>query len=53
MSEAMTRGWAPESSAMAPMPYRVRSKVVENADSVTLCLEPVATELSAPRPGSS
>ncbi|WP_167101945.1 FAD/NAD(P)-binding protein [Mycobacterium sp. DL592] len=51
MSEAVTRGWAPESSAMAPMPYRVRSKVVENADSVTLCLEPVATELSAPRPG--
>ena len=39
------------SSAMAPVPYRVRSKVVENADSVTLCLEPVATQLSAPRPG--
>ena len=51
MSEAVMRGWAPESSAMAPMPYRVRSRVVENADSVTLCLEPVATELSAPRPG--
>lgn len=51
MSEAVTRGWAPESSAMAPMPYRVRSRVVENADSVTLCLEPVATELSVPRPG--
>lgn len=51
MSEAVTRGWAPESSAMAPTPYRVRSKVVENADSVTLCLEPMATELSAPRPG--
>ena len=26
---------------MAPVPYRVRSRVVENADSVTLCLEPV------------
>jgi NAD(P)H-flavin reductase len=36
---------------MAPVPYRVRSKVIENADSVTLCLEPIATELSAPRPG--
>lgn len=51
MSEAATRGWAPDSSAMAPVPYRVRSKVVENADSVTLCLEPMATELSTPRPG--
>ena len=38
-------------SEMAPVPYRVRSKVVENAESVTLCLEPTITELSAPRPG--
>ncbi len=51
MSETVTRGWAPRSSAMAPLPYRVRSREAENADSVTLCLEPVATELSAPRPG--
>ncbi|HTY29540.1 MAG TPA: FAD/NAD(P)-binding protein [Mycobacterium sp.] len=51
MTEAATRGWAPASSAMAPVPYRVRSRVVENADSVTLCLEPTVTELSAPRPG--
>ncbi|GAY16329.1 FAD/NAD(P)-binding protein [Mycobacterium sp. shizuoka-1] len=51
MTETVTRGWAPASSPMAPMPYRVRWKVAENADSVTLCLEPVATELSAPRPG--
>lgn len=51
MGEAATRGWAQDSSAMAPVPYRVRSKVVENADSVTLCLEPTVTELSAPRPG--
>lgn len=51
MTEAMTRGWAPHSSAMAPVPYRVRSRVVENADSITLCLEPMATELSTPRPG--
>lgn len=51
MTDSMTRGWAPHSSAMAPVPYRVRSRVPENADSVTLCLEPTATELSAPRPG--
>ena len=38
MSEAATRGWAHESSAMAPVPYRVRAKAIENADSVTLCL---------------
>lgn len=38
-------------SEMAPVPYRVRSRVAENSESVTLCLEPTATELSAPRPG--
>ncbi len=36
---------------MAPVSYRVRSKVVENSESVTLCLEPTTTELAAPRPG--
>lgn len=36
---------------MAPVRYRVRSRVVENRDSVTLCLEPTGTELSTPRPG--
>ena len=36
---------------MAPVPYRVRSRVVENADSVTLCLEPVAAGVAAPRAG--
>jgi len=36
---------------MAPVPYRVRSRVVENADSVTLCLEPVGAALAAPVPG--
>ena len=38
-------------SAMAPVPYRVRSKVVENADSVTLCLDPVDAVLTSPAPG--
>lgn len=51
MSDTATRGWAPTASAMAPVPYRVRSRVAETADSVTLCLEPLTTELSAPRPG--
>ena len=27
----------PPSSAMAPVPYRVRSRVTENRDSATLC----------------
>jgi len=36
---------------MAPVPYRVRSKEVENADSVTLCLEPIAVALPVPKPG--
>lgn len=36
---------------MTPVPYRVRSRVVENADSVTLCLEPIAAVLPAPAPG--
>lgn len=38
-------------SAMAPVPYRVRGVVKENRDSSTLRLEPVHTALSAPRPG--
>ncbi|HPX36187.1 MAG TPA: FAD/NAD(P)-binding protein [Mycobacterium sp.] len=37
--------------AMAPVPYRVRSKVVENADSVTLVLEPLEVTLPNPLPG--
>ncbi len=42
---------AQPASAMAPVPYRVRSKQVENADSVTLALEPVNTALAPPQPG--
>jgi NAD(P)H-flavin reductase len=44
-------GGAPPVSAMAPVPYRVRSRVVESADSATLCLEPVGESLGTPRPG--
>jgi NAD(P)H-flavin reductase len=36
---------------MAPVPYRVRSRVVESADSATLCLEPVGESLRTPQPG--
>lgn len=36
---------------MVPVPYRVRSKVAENADSVTLYLDPVARRLESPDPG--
>jgi NAD(P)H-flavin reductase len=38
-------------SAMAPIPYRVRSRVVESPDSATLCLEPVGASLRTPQPG--
>jgi len=38
-------------SAMAPNPYRVRSRVVESPDSATLCLEPVGAALRTPQPG--
>lgn len=37
--------------AMAPVPYRVRSRVVESPDSATLCLEPVGAALRNPKPG--
>lgn len=39
------------SVAMTPVPYRVRSRVTENRDSATLCLEPVRQSLPAPQPG--
>src|SRR5437588_847711 len=39
-------------SAMAPVPYRVRNRIVESPDSATLCLEPVAESLRTPLPGA-
>lgn len=36
---------------MAPLPYRVRSRVVESPDSATLCLEPVGEAVRSPEPG--
>lgn len=40
-----------QTAAMTPVPYRVLSKAVENADSVTLLLEPVDAVLPAAAPG--
>jgi NAD(P)H-flavin reductase len=48
MTETATR---PTTSAMTPVPYRVRSRIVENRDSVTLRMEPVGEPLPAPLPG--
>ena len=48
MTETAVR---PPIHPMTPVGYRVRTKVVENADSVTLCLEPVDNALPAPAPG--
>ncbi|BBA88987.1 FAD/NAD(P)-binding protein [Mycobacterium pseudoshottsii] len=44
-------GVAAPPSAMAPVPYRVRSRVVESPDSATLYLEPVSEALRRPEPG--
>jgi NAD(P)H-flavin reductase len=49
MTDTATRP-AP-SSAMTPVPYRVRSRVSENRDSSTLVLEPLREPLPAPLPG--
>jgi len=46
-----TAAWPASASAMTPVPYRVRSRVAENRDSATLCLEPVREPLPAPQPG--
>ncbi|CAM2763975.1 oxidoreductase [Mycobacterium intermedium] len=37
--------------SMAPVPYRVRTRLVESPDSATLCLEPVGEVLRPPAPG--
>ena len=50
MTEVATSAVA-HASAMVPVPYRVRSCVVESHDSATLCLEPVGESLRTPQPG--
>lgn len=51
MTEMAVRPIPQQSSAMAPVPYRVRSRVAETHDSVTLHLEPEGTPLASPAPG--
>ncbi len=51
MTDRATCDAPPQSSAMTPVPYRVRSRVEENRDSATLCLEPLKEALQAPQPG--
>jgi len=51
MVDSAVREAASPTFAMTPTPYRVRSRVVENGDSVTLCLEPVSAALPTPQPG--
>ena len=46
-----TAAWPSLSSAMTPVPFRVSSRVTENRDSATLCLEPVREQLPTPQPG--
>jgi NAD(P)H-flavin reductase len=41
----------PASSAMAPVPYRVRSRSVESFESTTIFLEPLERGLESPAPG--
>ncbi|KAA8964658.1 FAD/NAD(P)-binding protein [Mycobacterium sp.] len=43
--------WAPTASPMAPVPYRVRTRTVENVETATIHLEPIAQRLAPPAPG--
>ncbi|HOB48337.1 MAG TPA: FAD/NAD(P)-binding protein [Mycobacterium sp.] len=51
MTDMAVRSAPQQASAMAPVPYRVRSRAVENHDSVTLHLEPTEIVLASPAPG--
>lgn len=50
MTEAATSERAP-TSVMAPVPYRVRRRIAETAESATVVLEPVDQQLESPLPG--
>jgi NAD(P)H-flavin reductase len=43
--------WPSAVSPMTPVPYRVRSRVVENFESATIRLEPMGQRLASPAPG--
>jgi NAD(P)H-flavin reductase len=51
MTDSAVREAAALAFAMTPTPYRVRSRVVESRDSVTLRLEPVGAAAPEPKPG--
>lgn len=51
MTSGTSTAAAQTHSAMAPVPYRVCSRVVESPDSATLCLVPLGETLRAPEPG--
>lgn len=51
MTETVMRPPAHQGAVMAPVPYRVAWRTVENADSVTLRLEPADAVLPSPQPG--
>jgi NAD(P)H-flavin reductase len=43
--------WLAPSSAMAPVPHRVRTNSIENFESATIRLEPTEQRLTSPAPG--
>jgi NAD(P)H-flavin reductase len=43
--------WPAPSSAMAPVPHRVRARAIENFESATISLEPTERPLPSPAPG--
>ncbi|WP_039889325.1 FAD/NAD(P)-binding protein [Mycobacterium xenopi] len=45
------KAWPSPTSVMAPIPYRVRSRTVENFESATIWLEPIGQRLTPPAPG--
>ncbi|UQX10309.1 FAD/NAD(P)-binding protein [Candidatus Mycobacterium methanotrophicum] len=51
MTDTATAWVRPPSSAMAPVPHRVRTTVTETFEAVTICLEPAGQRLAAPLPG--
>jgi NAD(P)H-flavin reductase len=51
MTETVTRPPVRAAAGMAPVAHRVASRVAENADSVTVHLEPTHAALPTPQPG--
>ncbi len=43
--------WPAASSAMAPVPYRVRARSAENFESATIWLDPIQQRVASPLPG--